>query len=30
LELRAYKRTIVNCDHGLAQGNTSEFSFGVV
>lgn len=30
LELRAYKRTIVNCDHNLAHANLSEYSFMIV
>jgi hypothetical protein len=29
LELRAYKRTIANCDGGLGHNNLSEYSFGV-
>ncbi|MEA2582243.1 MAG: hypothetical protein QOF33_328, partial [Thermomicrobiales bacterium] len=30
LELRAYKRNIVNCDHGLAFNNLSEYSLTIV
>lgn len=29
LELRAYKRTVVGCDHGYAHNNLTEFTLGV-